>query len=71
MGSQLFALRLGTGSRPANRTTGYTGAKLYGPKSGRLSKSPPAAKTRKSADAFTMTISIANEAGHCDGSGAG
>lgn len=71
MVSQLFALRLGTGSRLANHTTGYTGGKLYGQISGRLSKSPMAAEPRKIAAAFIMMISIASMSGPCKDSGAG
>lgn len=67
----LFALQWGTGSKLANRTTGYIGAKLDGPTSGRLNKSPKVAVMRKSAEAPTIMLLIVNVAGFCEGSGFG
>jgi len=60
---RVCALPLGTGSKRASRTTGFVRAKLYGPESGRLSRSPLAADTRKNADAHTMMRLIVNAAG--------
>lgn len=62
------ALRLVTGSKHANRTTGYVKVKLNGPTNGHLKKSPWGAVERKNADASIMTSLIVNMAGQCEGS---
>ena len=56
-------LPLGIGSKLANRIIGYTGVKLDGLPSGRLSKSLLAVVVRSSADTPTMMPSIVNGAG--------
>jgi hypothetical protein len=68
---QLFTLRWGTGSKLANRITGYIGVKLNGPTSGHLNKSHRVAVTQKSANAHTMMLLILCVAGFCGGSGVG
>ena len=68
---RLFILRLGIGSKLANRITGYIVATLCGLTSGRLSKSLLAVLVRKRAGAPTIITLIANGAGPCKDSCAG
>lgn len=68
---RLFIPQSGIGSKLANHITGFMEAKLYGPPSGRRSKSLPASVLRNSADTLTMMLSIVNGEDLQNGSGTG